>query len=131
MAIDSISEESVATPGWFQQELRATFIDGKKFWMRARLAYNLVIGLYSIAFFFAYLAESYELLDSNTLMTYGFLAVCGNVLFLLAYLPEMQIRKMESEQAIVARILVFFVGTLFALLLTELALGGLLAQAVD
>ncbi|MCA8994872.1 MAG: hypothetical protein KDA88_23040, partial [Planctomycetaceae bacterium] len=110
---------------------RATFIDGKRFWTRARLAYNLVLGLYSIAFFFAHVPESYALLNSNTLMTYGFLAVCANFLFLAAYLPELVIRKMKSEPAVVTRICIFFAGTLFSLLLTELALGGLLAQAVE
>ncbi|MCA9030376.1 MAG: hypothetical protein KDA66_06175 [Planctomycetaceae bacterium] len=131
MATDSISKNSDAALGSFQQVLHATLTDGRKFWTRAQLAYNLVIGLYSIAFFFTYIPESYELLNSNTLMTYGFLAVCANVLFLAAYLPELVIRKMKWEQAVVTRLLVFFVGTLFALLLTELALGGLLAQAVE
>jgi hypothetical protein len=59
-----------------------------RYWERSRVVYNAVLGLVVLAYFLAGLPASWKSISLNGILGFFVLAVAANVLFCLAYVPD-------------------------------------------
>ena len=96
-----------------------------RFWERMRVAYCGVLTVVVLACFAWGWPGSVEKLDLDTLLSFFLLAVLANVLYTLAYIPDVFVQLSEFRPAWRrARWVVLFIGTAFAVVVTRfIALG--------
>jgi hypothetical protein len=91
-----------------------------RFWERMRLVYCGILALVVMAYFMKYWPASLERLDAEFLMTLFLLAVLANVLYSLAYLPDVFVQMSEFRPAWRRlRWILFAVGMIFAAIVTR------------
>jgi len=124
--------ESVPQPRSFRDAWRETSSSGRLFWERSRLAYNAVLSLLTVGYFFSRLPESRELLTPDTGLTFVLFAIGANIFYTAAYVPDFIIHlTMPAHFARPVRIIVFLVGTIFACFVAGFALDCFSLGAAD
>jgi hypothetical protein len=100
--------------------LRPLFLDAIRFWEFRRLFYNLVLAAASIAWLVATWPHFRPALTLNSLLLFSVLALIANACYCAAYLVDipMQLSALSASWKR-HRWILWLVGTLFALLLTN------------
>ncbi len=93
------------------QRLKEIVTDALRYWERMRIVYNAVLALIVITYFVAGLPTSLRVFEFNQLLVFILLAVAANVLYCLAYLPDVFIQLSGfSEVWRKTRIGLFLIG---------------------
>jgi Mn2+/Fe2+ NRAMP family transporter len=102
-----------------EQIFREVLSNALAYWEKRRLAYNAVLLAIAIAMFFVGQPETTSLLSLSGAVTLLVLAVAANVLYTVAYLPDIALQLSDyRERWLRWRKWLFWSGLVFAALLT-------------
>lgn len=100
--------------------LKDIVTDSLRYWERKRLVYNVVLALITLGYFVAGLPDSMQKVKFDAILAFILLAVAANVLFCLAYIPDVFIQLSGfSKLWKKLRIGLFLLGLLVAAIFTR------------
>ena len=100
--------------------LKESITDAVRYWETRRLAYNAVLALIVIAYFWIGLPASQHNLTPDLALVIFLLAVAANVAYCAAYIPDLFMQSSDFIQVWrKVRWILFVTGTLFAAIITR------------
>ena len=106
--------------------LKENITDAIRYWEMRRVAYNAILAVIVIAYFWIGYPASKQNLNPNIALAIFLLAVAANVAYCAAYIPDIFVQTSGFREAwLRLRWIVFATGTLFAAIITRFIAMGM------